>query len=116
MKEIKVYVHRNRIADVIAAINQSGLVDRRSSPGVRNINATQVQSLLKPVDRAEQRYSVELGEAVIDEVRLELLCEDSQVAALVTLIDRTARTGQAIAGWICVHDVVMAAPFGGPHI
>ena len=115
MKEIKVYVHRNRIADVIAAINRTGLVDGRV-PGVRNINATSVQSLLKPVDHAEQRYSVELGEAVIDEVRLELLCEDNQVEALVTLIDRTARTGQVIAGWICVHDVVMAVPFGGPHI
>ena len=116
MKEIKVYVHRNRIADVIAAINQSGMLDGLAMPGVRNINATSVQSLLKPVDRAEQRYSVELGEAVIDEVRLELLCEDDQVKALVALIDRTARTGQRIAGWICVHDVVMAVPFGGPHI
>ena len=116
MKEIKAYIHNNRIADVINAIEQSGLVTSKSLLGVSNINVTSVHSLLKPLDLAEQRYSVELGEVVIDEVRLELLCEDDQVSALITLIDKTARTGQKVAGWICVTDVVMAMPIGGAHI
>ncbi|MBL0144233.1 MAG: P-II family nitrogen regulator [Betaproteobacteria bacterium] len=116
MKEIKAYVHSNRIADVIAAIEESGLMSSATLLGVRNINATSVQSLLKPVDSAEQRYSLQLGEAVIDEVRLELLCEDDQVEPLVALIDRTARTGQRIAGWILVIDVSKAVVIGGPHV
>ena len=116
MKEIKAYIHNNRIADVIQAIETSGLMRSKGIPGVSNINVTSVHSLLKPVNRAEQRYSVELGETIIDEVRLELLCEDDQVPALLTLIDKSARTGQELAGWICVTDVVMAMAIGGPHI
>ena len=61
MKEIKTYVHGNRIADVIAAIEESGLMSSNTLLGVRNINATSVQSLLKPVDSAEHRYSMQLG-------------------------------------------------------
>lgn len=38
MKEIKAYVHNNRIADVINAIEQSGLVTSKSVFGVSNIN------------------------------------------------------------------------------
>lgn len=113
MKEIKAYVHRNRIADVISAVEGSGLIETTRVQGVRNINVTSVHSLLKPIDNVEQRYSVELGEAVIAEVRLELICEDSQVDPLVELIERTARTGQAIAGWIVVTDIVKATPIGG---
>jgi nitrogen regulatory protein P-II 1 len=113
MKEIKAYVHRNRIADVIAAVEGSGLIETTRVHGVRNINVTSVHSLLKPIDNVEQQYSVELGEAVIAEVRLELICEDDQVDALVQLIERTARTGQAVAGWIVVTGVVKTMPIGG---
>ena len=116
MKEIKAYVHSNRIADVIVAIEESGLMSSASLLGVRNINATSVQSLLKPVDSSEQRYSLQLSEAVIDEIRLELICEDDQVEPLVALIDRTARTGQRIAGWILVIDLSKAVVIGGPHV
>lgn len=113
MKEIKAYVHRNRIADVIDAVEGSGLIARTSVPGVRNINVTSVHSLLKPVDTIEQQYSVELGEAVVSEVRLELVCEDDQVTPLVDLIEKTARTGQAVAGWIVVTDIIEARVVSG---
>lgn len=113
MKEIKAYVHSNRIADVIDAVEKSGLVANTDVPGVRNINVTSVHSLLKPLDGAERRYSVELGEAVISEVRLELICEDSQVDTLVALVERTARTGQSLAGWIVVTALERAVPIRG---
>jgi nitrogen regulatory protein P-II 1 len=115
MKEIKAYVHGNRIGDVIAAVESSGLMAQGTLRGIRNINVTTVHSLLKPIDVAEQRYSVALGEAVIDEVRFELVCEDDQVDELVALIERTARTGQKLAGWIVVTDVVRLIPVGGSH-
>lgn len=113
MKEIKAYVHRNRISDVIDAVEGSGLIARTSVPGVRNINLTSVHSLLKPVDTTEQQYSVELGEAVVSEVRLELVCEDDQVPQLVDLIEKTARTGQSVAGWIIVTDIIEARVVSG---
>ncbi len=113
MKEIKAYVHNNRIADVINAVEDSGLIARTSAPEIRNINVTSVHSLLKPVDSTEQQYSVALAEAIIAEVRLELICEDSQVDQLVALIEKTARTGQAVAGWIIVTDIVQAVVVSG---
>jgi nitrogen regulatory protein P-II 1 len=115
VKEIKAYVHSNRIADVIATVESSGLMARGEAAGIRNINVTMVRSLLKPLDGAEQRYSVALGEAVIDELRLELVCEDHQVADLVAMIERSARTGQKVAGWIVVTDVVELVPIKGSH-
>lgn len=115
MKEIKAYVHSNRIAAVIDAVENSGLMASGDAAGIQNINVTSVHGLLKPTAVAEQRYSVELGEAVIDEVRLELVCEDSQVDQLVALIERTARTGQSVAGWIVVTDVARLIPIHGPH-
>ncbi len=115
MKEIKAYVHSNRIADVIQALDESRILAVGAASGMRNINATVVHSLTKPVDGAEQHYSVQLGEAVIDEVRLELVCEDHQVDDLVALIERTARTGQSLAGWIVVTDVVAMISIRGPR-
>ena len=113
MKEIKAYIHKHRIADVIRALKDSGQCD--SSAGCRNLNVIPVQSLLKAVDASEQHYSLDLAEAVINESKLELICEDHQVDALVALIGRIAQTGQAEAGWIYVTDIVRAIPIaGGP--
>jgi nitrogen regulatory protein P-II 1 len=65
------------------------------------------------VDAREQHYSVELAEEVIHESKLELVCEDHQVNELVDIIARTARTGQAMAGWIYVSDIIQAVPVAG---
>lgn len=111
MKEIKAYIHNHRIADVIRALKDSGQCN--AAVGCRNLSVTPVQSLLKAVDANEQHYSIELAEAVIHESKLELICEDNQVDELVAIIARTARTGQAEAGWIYVADIVRAVPVAG---
>lgn len=111
MKEIKAYIHNNRIADVIRALKESGQCT--ANAGCRNINVISVQSLLKPVDAKEQHYSVGLAEAIINESKLELICEDLQVNKLVGIIERAARTGQVEAGWIYVTDIVAATPIRG---
>lgn len=110
MKQIKAYIHNNRIADVIRALRDSGLCG-----GCRNLSVTAVQSLLKPVDAGEQRYSLELAETVIRESRLELVCEDHQADELAQIIERAARTGQREAGWIFISDVSVAIPIKGRH-
>ena len=109
MKEIKAYIHNNRIADVIRALKESGLCNTDGTPGCRNLAVVPVKILLKAMDAREQHYSIELAEAVINESKLELICEDQQVDELVGIIGRTARTGQADAGWIYVTDIVSAA-------
>lgn len=112
MKEIKAYIHNHRIADVIRALREYGQCGKDSC---RNLNVTAVQSLLKAVDPGEQHYSLELGEAVIEESRLELVCDDGQAEELAGIIERAARTGQAEAGWIYVSDIAAAIPIRGSH-
>ncbi|MBZ0092934.1 MAG: P-II family nitrogen regulator [Sulfuricellaceae bacterium] len=111
MKEIKAYIHNHRIGDVIRALKDSGQCN--ANAGCRNLTVIQVQSLLKAVDAREQHYSIELAEAVINESKLELICEDHQVDELVGIIGRAARTGQAEAGWIYVSDIIQAVPVAG---
>ena len=115
MKEIKAYVHNHRIADVIRALKESGQCNAGGMPGCRNLSVIPVQSLLKAVDAREQHYSIELAEVVINESKLELICEDHQVDELVGIIERTAHTGQIEAGWIYVTDIVQAILIKGMH-
>lgn len=113
MKEIKAYIHNHRIADVIHALKESGQCNANAGTGCRNLSVISVQSLLKAVDAKEQHYSIDLAEAVINESKLELICEDDQVDELVDIIGRAARTGQAEAGWIYVSDIIQAIPVAG---
>lgn len=113
MKEIKAYIHNNRISDVIRALKESALCKTGGTSSYRNLAVIPVQSLLKAIDSKEQHYSIELAEPVINESKLELICEDHQVDELVGIIGCNARTGQAEAGWIYVSDIIQAVPITG---
>lgn len=65
MKEIKAYIHRNRVADVVRALRHAGF---------HNLSIIDVKGLLKALDSQEQDYSIEIGDEVITEVKLELVC------------------------------------------
>jgi len=99
MKEIKAFIHRNRIIDVIHALKEAVF---------RNLSIVDVKGTLKALDNKEQDYSVELGTAIITEMKLELVCDESQVEEATQLIQKNARTGQADAGWIYVIDIDQA--------
>ena len=110
MKEIKAYVHRARIADVIEAVKATRAWSARAGDaGQHNLTAYAVQGSLAPLDDAERHYSVELGLEVVHEYKLELHCEDDDVKELVDAIRAAARTGQARAGWIYVLPVDSAS-------
>ena len=115
MKEIKAYIHNHRIADVIRALKESGLCNMDGTPGCRNLAVVPVKILLNALDAREQHYSIELADSVINESKLELICEDHQVDELVGIIERTAHTGQIEAGWIYVTDIVQAILVKGMH-
>lgn len=114
MKEIKAFIHNNRVAAVIQALADQGYLDPVNPRRCHNLNVAMTQSLLRALNAQEQSYSVELGQPVINESKLELLCDDDQADALVTLIERTARTGQTEAGWVYVSDVEHAVQIGKP--
>jgi len=99
MKEIKAFIHRNRITDVIHALKEGGF---------RNLSIVDVKGMLRALDNKEQNYSVELGSAVITEMKMELVCDDDRVDEAVQLIQQYARTGQTDAGWIYVIDIAQA--------
>ncbi len=103
MKEVKAFIHRNRIADVIRVLKDAGF---------QNLSVIDVKGMLKALDTKEQNYSIEVGEKVITEVKLELVCDDEQVDEAVKLIRKHARTGQALAGWVYVSDIITALPIG----
>jgi len=104
-REIKAYVHRNRIADVVGALYDAGF---------RQMTVIDVEGLLQALDSQEQRYSVEIGKKVITEVKLELVCEDeSQAAEAVALIRKSGRTGQPSAGWIYVSEIRSCVEISG---
>ena len=97
VREIKAYVHRNRIADVVNALYNAGF---------KNLTVIDVEGLLKALDSREQRYSVEIGQKVVTEVKLELVCDnESRTAEAVAVIREHAKTGQPSAGWIYISEV-----------
>ena len=96
MKEIKAFIHRNRIIDVIHSLQEAGF---------RNLSVVDVKGTLEALDNLEQQYSVELGTAIITEIKLELVCEEARVTEATRLIQENAHTGQPDAGWIFVSDI-----------
>ncbi len=108
MKEIKAYVHQSRIADVIAALKSSPTWGGERGDRRHNLAVYIVKGSLLPLDSSERRYAVDLGDEVVNEYKLELLCEDAEVDELVDALVAAARTGQSVAGWITVSDVARA--------
>lgn len=101
MKEVKAFIHRNRIADVVHALKTAGF---------RNIFVIDVKGMLKALDSQEQQYSIEIGEKIITEVKLELVCEADKVNQALALIRDNGRTGQPNAGWVYVSEIESAYP------
>ena len=110
MKEIRAYVHKTRIADVIAALRASPAWGGERGDRRHNRAAYVVKGSLLPLDSDERHYSMDLGDAVVNEYKLELLCDDGEVDALVDALIAAARTGQAVAGWVTVSDLSRAVP------
>jgi len=105
MKEIKVFIHRNRIADVIHALKNDGFCKNYCHLSVIDVAGT-----LKAMDNKEKDYSIEFGENIITEVKLELICQNERVDEVIALIRESAQTGQSLAGWIYVYDIADAMP------
>jgi len=105
MKEIKAFIHRNRVADVLHALKNNNFCAGRC-----NLSINDVAGSLQALDNNEQTYSIELGENIITEIKLELICEDERATEAITLIRENARTGQPLAGWIYMTNIADAIP------
>lgn len=110
MKEIKAYVHSNRVADVIAAVKATSAWDSATRARGHNLAVYMVKGSLLSLTDGERHYSLDLGDEVVNEYKLELICEDAEVTDLVATICTAAHTGQQQAGWVTVTDIVSATP------
>lgn len=99
MKYVKAFVHRNRVGDLVHALEVEGF---------RQLSLFDVRGLLRALSPREQDYSVELGGSVISEVQMQLFCEDERVARAVEIFRSVGRTGQAASGWVYVGPVEQA--------
>lgn len=104
MKEIKAFVHRGRIGDIVRSLREKGHL---------RLTVIDVSGLLEAVNSQELRYSIELGERVIHEVRLDLVCEDNEVAGAVQIIRERGYSGQRIGGWVYVCPIEAMWPIDG---
>ncbi len=96
MKQIKAFVHRNRVSDIVHALDAAGFT---------RLSLFDVKGMLQALSAREQEYSVELGEKMINEVQMELFCEDNEAEAAIAIFSKVARTGKPEAGWIYVSEV-----------
>lgn len=99
MKCVKAVVHRNRVGDLVHALEVEGF---------RQLSLFDVRGLLRALSPREQDYSVELGGSVISEVQMELFCEDERVPRAVEIFRSVGRTGQVASGWVYVAPVEQA--------
>lgn len=103
MKQIKAFVHRNRVAALIHELEDAGF---------RRLSVFDVKGLLRALSAREQQYSVEFGDQVITEMQMELFCEDQDADCAVEIILRRGQTGQPEAGWVYVSQVEEAFMIG----
>lgn len=81
MKEIKAFIHRNRVADVLHALKNANFCQ-----GACNLSVIDVAGNLQALDNKERNYSIELGEGIITEVKLELICADERTDEAIALL------------------------------
>ena len=97
MKEIKAFIHPHRTAAVIQALRDSGVCDTQAEQVCFHIAISQVQCVHATGDSTQQHYSVELGEPVVLQTKLELVCDDEAADVLVDLIVRHGHAGQTLS-------------------
>lgn len=111
MKEIKAYVHRDRVADVIAALKDSAAWGGQSGDS-HNLAAYIVRSVVSPPEGIDRRYSTDLGDEIVNEYKLELICSDEELDELLRVISAAALTGRPMGGWITVASLDLAQRIG----
>ncbi|MFQ5660158.1 MAG: P-II family nitrogen regulator [Gammaproteobacteria bacterium] len=96
MIELKAFIHRNRIADVIHKLHEAGF---------QRLSVIDVKGILKSDDVSKQEYSIEIGEEVVTEAKLEVICGESRRDVAIRIIRDNARTGKPQAGCIYVSEI-----------
>ena len=100
MKEIKVYLRKKRVDAVVHALRDAG---------VGHMTITHVHTVGNLADPENVRISFETGTTYTEHAKLEFVCAEPEVEALVRTIETAARTGERGDGIIFVSPVDRAA-------
>ena len=103
MKQIKAFVHRNRVSDLIHEL---------AAAGFQRLTLFEVKGLMRALNAREQQFSVEFGGQMISEMQMEVFCEDVDLPKALEIFQRTGRTGRADSGWLYVSTVESAIAIG----
>lgn len=93
MKEIKAYVRRFIVEDVIRALRKAG---------APRLTAIDVEGLGDEVVGEEQEVSTELGSTYTPMVKLEIICDKKDVERFVDEIRKVACTGRKGDGIVAI--------------
>jgi len=96
MREIKVYLRSETLESVMRALHDAG---------VAHIVVNHVQSYGSGVDPQHWRLSMEAGTQYSENAKMEFVCADPEVEALVEIIQQRAHTGAPGDGIIFVAPV-----------
>ncbi len=97
MKLVKAIVRTERVERVVTALRQAG---------VPRLIVCHVHAMGSGVDPEHYRLSLEAGGAYTEKAKIELICRSEDVARLVELICKEARTGHRGDGIVAVLDLV----------
>ena len=95
MKEIKAFVHRRRAADIVHALLDAGF---------NQLSLVDVKGTLEAVTPNETDYSVEFGSSIVTEVKMEVVCADTDVDRVIEIFRSRGHSSRA-SGWIYVSDI-----------
>ncbi len=85
MKELKAYIRIDRIDGVIHALRRAGIT---------HMNVTHVQAIGGPIDLTEAKISVELASRYTNMVKLEIVCPETSIDKIISIVQQEAHTGR----------------------
>jgi nitrogen regulatory protein P-II 1 len=96
MREIKVYLRRERVDAVVHALREAGIA---------HMTITHVHTVGSLTDPEHVRISFETGTTYTEHAKLEFVCSELDVDVLIPVIEATARTSKPGDGIIFVYPV-----------
>ena len=99
MREIKLYLRKDRVDAVVHALRDAG---------VRQMTVSHVHTLGNLADPEHVRISFETGTTYTEHAKLEFVCSEPDVEVLIPVITAAARTGDPGDGIIFVSPVERA--------
>lgn len=103
-REIKAFIHRSRVTDVMNALRTAGF---------RNVSLLDTRGLSQAFETKEREHSLGTGNAISPTVKLEVICDnESKTAEAIALIRTHAKTNEPYAGRIYISELLSGMDVG----